>query len=74
MLAGNKTITRWICAYLNSWLVNFPVLTENFIGLFLNSSNRMFCFFFSSPKLALSKETTMSMNLFFSVGIKKLTY
>ena len=44
MIASNKTITRWICAYFNSWSVNFPVLAENFIDLFRDSSNKILYF------------------------------
>ena len=59
MIASNKTITRWICAYFNSWSVNFPVLAENFIDLFAIVAIK---YFISFPKLALSEETVRNLD------------
>ena len=61
MIASNKTMARWIRAYFNSWLVNFPVLAENFTGLFCNSSNKMF--YFNSKVILNNLSWPLSINI-----------
>ena len=73
MLASNKMTPRWICAYFNTWLVNFPVLAENCIGLFCDSSNKMF--YFISKVSFIKENKNDKISAFTTVrNVKKLIF
>ena len=81
MIASHKMITRYTCTYFNSCSVNFPVLAENFIGLFRDSSNKMFYFISKASLIKRNKNNKISAfktvrnlsKLIFSAEIKRLT-